>query len=70
MKDDFGYFGSGLEGYVQYNEAFKRNLDNASASVSTPEHDGSYLQPEVDSAVEDDVDTDADDEDLYDNEDI
>jgi len=27
MKDDFGYFGSGLEGYVQYNEAFKRNFD-------------------------------------------
>jgi len=30
MKDDFGYFGSGLEGYVQYNEAFKRNLDSTS----------------------------------------
>lgn len=29
MKDDFGYFGSGLEGYVQYNEAFKRNFDNS-----------------------------------------
>lgn len=70
MKDDFGYFGSGLEGYVQYNEAFKRNFDSASASVSTPEHDVSYLQSEVDSAVEDDEDTDADDEDLYGNEDV
>lgn len=30
MKDDFGYFGSDLEGYVQYNEAFKRNLDSPS----------------------------------------
>ena len=30
MKDDFGYFGSGLEGYVQYNEAFKRNFDSTS----------------------------------------
>jgi len=29
MKDVFGYFGSGLEGYVQYNEAFKRNFDGA-----------------------------------------
>ena len=26
MKDDFGYFGSGLEGYVQYNEAFEHNF--------------------------------------------
>lgn len=34
MKDDFGYFGSELEGYVQYNEAFKRNFD----CVSTPDN--------------------------------
>ena len=54
MKDDFGYFGSGLEGYVQYNEAFKRNFNSSSAPVNVPEHDRSYLQPEVDSAVEDD----------------
>ena len=32
MIDDFGYFGSGLEGYVQYNEAFKRYFD----SISVP----------------------------------
>jgi len=62
MKDDFGYFGSGLEGYVQYNEAFKRNFDNASAPVNIPGHDVSYLVPDVDSSVEDDQDTDLQDE--------
>ena len=31
MKDDFGYFGSGLEGYVQYNEVFEHNFNNVSA---------------------------------------
>ena len=70
MKDDFGYFGSGLEGYVQYDEAFKRNLNCSCAPVNIPYYNGSDLQPEVDSAVEDDEDTNVDDEDLYDNEDI
>ena len=36
MKDDFGYFGSGLEGYIQYNEAFKRNFDSTSVPNNIP----------------------------------
>ena len=68
MIDDFGYFGSGLEGYVQYNEAFKRNFDSDGAPVNDPEQRGSYLPPEVDSSVEDDEDTDLEDEEINDNE--
>ena len=40
MKDDFGYFGSGLEGYVQYNDAFKRNFETTSPnSTNTNDND-------------------------------
>ena len=34
MKDDFGYFGSGLEGYVHYLETFNQNLTRTSAPGS------------------------------------
>ena len=40
MKDDFGYFGSGLEGYVQYNDAFNRNFETTSPnSANTDDND-------------------------------
>ena len=53
MKDDFGYFGSGLEGYVQYNEAFKRNFDNASTHGSKPADDNPDRDKSDDFADED-----------------
>lgn len=29
MKDDYGYFGKGIEGYVHYMQAFNRNNKNS-----------------------------------------
>ena len=58
MKNDFGYFGSGLEGYVQYNEAFKRNFDRASTPDSIPNNNISKIEPENEDSVEDDKDMD------------
>ena len=62
MKDDFGYFGSGLEGYVQYNEAFKRNFDSSADPENIPKDDVSDMEPEIDDPMEDDK-LDEDDED-------
>ena len=59
MKDDFGYFGSGLEGYVQYNEAFKRNFDYVSTPDIIPKDDLSDMEPEDEDSVEDDTDMDS-----------
>lgn len=59
MKDDFGYFGSGLEGYVQYNESFKRNFDSASIQGNQSAND----EPDRDKSE------DYDDEDLEDEDD-
>ena len=56
MKDDFGYFGSGLEGYVQYNEAFNRNFENVSNPDSIPKDDISNMEPDDEDPVEDDSD--------------
>ena len=70
MKDDYGYFGSGLEGYVQYNEAFKRNFDCAAAPENISEDDVSGMGPEDDGSIEDDSDIDFEDEDPIDNEDV
>lgn len=39
VKDDFGYFGSGLEGYYQYNEAFRRNFDSVPVQCNEPADD-------------------------------
>jgi len=58
MKDDFGYFGSGLVGYVQYNEAFKRNFDSASTPDSIPNDNISKIVPENEDSVEDVTDMD------------
>ncbi len=58
MKDDFGYFGSGLEGYVQYNEAFKRNFDSASTPDSIIKDNISDMEPENEDSVEDETDMD------------
>ena len=57
MKNDFGYLGSGLEGYVQYNVAFKRNFDSASALDNIPEDD------KPDENKSEDEDDEGDDED-------
>jgi len=54
MKDDYGYFGSGLEGYVHYMEEFNRNFDNASAPADSFSDDVSDIEPEEDS-IEDDL---------------
>lgn len=67
MKDDFGYFGSGLEGYVQYNEAFKRNFDSGSPPDNIPEEDTSDMRPEVTDSVEDDSNGDLIDDDSSDD---
>ena len=56
MKDDFGYFGSGLEGYVQYNETFKRNFESVSTPDIIPKDDISDMEPEDEDPVEDDSD--------------
>jgi len=61
MKDDFGYFGSGLEGYVQYMEAYKRISDDASAPSSISECDAADTEPEEDGFPEEDPDTDSED---------
>ena len=58
MKDDFGYFGSGLEGYVQYNEAYKRNYNSAPAAENLPNIDVSDIEPEDDDLAEDDSNID------------
>ncbi len=58
MKDDFGYFGSGLEGYVQYMEAYKRISDDASAPSSIPECDAADMEPTEDDFPEEAPDTD------------
>lgn len=63
MKDDFGYFGSGLEGYVQYMEAFKRISDDASAPGSSPESEAAGMEPEEDGFIEEEPDTDFEDDD-------
>ena len=55
MKDDFGYFGSGLEGYVHYNEAFKRNFDSASIPPSIAEDDAANKVEEDDTEIDDDT---------------
>ena len=39
MKDDFGYFGTGDEGYAQYMTAFERNFGSADAGSNLPEDD-------------------------------
>jgi cell fate (sporulation/competence/biofilm development) regulator YlbF (YheA/YmcA/DUF963 family) len=62
MKDDFGYFGSGLEGYVQYMEAYKRISDNASAQSSIPEWDDADMEAEEEDCPEEDPDTDSEDD--------
>lgn len=62
MKDEFGYFGSGLEGYIHYNEAFKRNFDNA-----TPENTNESEAREA-SSGDDNLFGDASDKD-YDHDD-
>ena len=67
MKDDFGYFGSGLEGYVQYNEAFKRNFDCVSTPDSIPKEDVLDLESEDESSIESDTDFESADNDLSDD---
>lgn len=69
MKDDFGYFGSGLEGYVQYNEAYKRNFDSASTPVGISDDD-SNMKSEDDAEIEDNPDLDFDESNSSDNENI
>ena len=39
MKDDFGYFGTGDEGYAQYMTAFERNFGSTGADSDLPEED-------------------------------
>lgn len=46
MKDDFGYFGSGWEGYVQYMEAYKRISDDASIPDGSPGSEAADMEPE------------------------
>ena len=61
MKDDFGYFGSGLEGYIQYNEAFERNFNVGSAPGSIPESVTADMEPEADGFIYNEHDTDSED---------
>ena len=70
MKDDFGYFGSGLEGYVQYNEAFKRNFDNTPDSENSPDIDVSDAASEDDDLSEDDSNIDLENEGLRNSDDF
>lgn len=68
MKDDFGYFGSGLEGYVQYNESFKRNI-NVQAPAYSFDSDVSDIALDDDELFEDDSDDDFVDDDPSDTDD-
>lgn len=63
MKDDFGYFGSLLESYVQYYEAFKRTFDSALTPVDTPENDVSDFELEDEDTLEDDSELNFEDDD-------
>ena len=67
MKDDFGYFGSGLEGYVQYNEAFKRNFDCTQATENSPEVEVLDMKQEERRSLDNDLDKSIEDEDPIDN---
>ena len=67
MKDDFGYFGSGLEGYVQYNEAFKRNFDSVSPPNNFNEDSISDTESEDEDLVEGNSNIDISDRDSSDD---
>ena len=67
MKDDFGYFGSWLEGYVQYNEAFKQNCDTISTPNDIPSDEVLGFEPEEDCSADDDLDMSLEDEDSIGN---
>jgi len=69
MKDDFGYFGSGLEGYVHYMEEFNRNfkntnLENAACDDSWDTDSDDDFDEDCD--CEDDLDVDYEDIDAVD----
>ena len=49
MKDDFGYFGSGLEGYIQYNEAFMRNCETTSPNGTNIDDNDTGIEATFDS---------------------
>lgn len=55
MKDNFGYFGSGLEGYVQYNEAFKQNFDNITTPNAISADEVLDIESEEDRPSDDDL---------------
>ena len=56
MKDDFGYFGSGLVGYVQYNEAFEHNFNNVTAIDNIFGNDVSDIESRKCTSVVDQID--------------
>ena len=62
MKDDFGYFGSGWEGYVQYMEAYKRISDDASIPDGSPGSEAADMEPEQDDFAKEEADTDFEDD--------
>ena len=70
MKDDYGYFGSGLEGYVHYMEAYKQIFENKPAQESICGDDSSGIEPEDDEIFEDDSDMDFSGDDSSDSEDF
>ena len=40
-EDDFGYFGTGAEGYTQYMNAFERDFDADGTTEDLPEDESS-----------------------------
>ena len=56
MKDDFGYFGSGLEGYVHYMDAYNQIFETAPTQEGSRADDSSDIELEDDEIFEDDSD--------------
>ena len=48
FKDDFGYFGSGLDGYVHYKQAFDNSFSALDDLSFTPDCDDSSDDGEED----------------------
>jgi hypothetical protein len=69
MRDDFGYFGSGLEGYVQFNDALKRIFDSVSPpnsfNVDSIFDTESQEETDEDNSDIDIADDDSSDDDMF-----
>ena len=70
MKDDFPCFGSGLDGYVHYMDAFNQIFENARAQEGNCDGDSSDTKSEDYEMFENDSDIDFPNDDSSDREDF